>query len=139
MPGSKTRRYYDGRRRTFSDHWRLEVRPDKDNSLQVPDDEDSVFQFGITALPFICGARGGMCTSDGGSPSNYPTTGLLTPAGADLTVSIADTTASEADGVIVFTVSLSRATKGKVSSGLAPNFPNPFNSPYLTKPDLFAF
>ena len=114
MPGSKTRRYYDGRRRTFSDHWRLEVRPDNDNSLQDPDDEDSVISFTITSRKHLCGDRGGMCTSDGGSPGNYPVTDALRPAGPDLSVSIADATASEADGVIVFTVSLSRATKGTV-------------------------
>ena len=103
MPRSKTRRYYDGRRRTFSDHWRLEVRPN-----------DDATSFTIKANELLCGERGGMCTSDGGSPSNYPETGTLTPAGADLTVSIADSTASEDDGVIVFTVSLSRAAEGTV-------------------------
>ena len=103
MPGSKTRRYYDGRRRTFSDHWRLEVRPDDDDT-----------SFTITSRKHLCGDRGGMCTSDGGSPGNYPVTDALIPAGVDLSVSIADTTASEADGVIVFTVSLSRATAGTV-------------------------
>ena len=105
MPGSKTRRYYDGRRRTFSDHWRLEVRPNNDD-----------ITFLIGAIEHLCGDRGGMCTSDGGSPGNYPDTSALnlTSAGADLSVSIADTTASEDDGVIVFTVSLSRAAAGTV-------------------------
>ena len=52
--------------------------------------------------------------SDGGSLSNFPGTGSLQPAGDDLTVSIADATAKEDDGQIVFTVSLSRATEGVV-------------------------
>ena len=56
MPRSKTRRYYDGRRRTFSDHWRLEVRPD-----------DDATSFTIKANELLCGERGGMCTSDGGA------------------------------------------------------------------------
>ena len=90
-------RYHKGRRRTFSDHWRMTVEStaaDADVSVSLPRK--------------ACSERGAVCSRNG--------TPLVTGATLDLTppmhpsVSIADATGKEDDGYIWFDITLSNPT-----------------------------
>ena len=93
----RDRRLVDGVYRKFSNHWRVTVTP---------------AEFGtpvsVTLPRRACSAQGAVCAPDGRRLGSAQTLALGTPS--RLSVSIADATASEADGRIRFPVTLSRGS-----------------------------
>ena len=98
-----TRLSYGGQRRTFSNHWRLEIRPtDVDNAVTV-------------ALKGVaCGQQGGMCSREGVSVINTPSLTVGQDGSGPVTLSIADASANENDGQISFAITLSRASPNRI-------------------------
>ena len=90
---------YKGKRRMFSNHWRLTVRPtDADNAITV------------AAKDVACGQPGGMCIQNGGSIGNTPSLTVGADGSGPITLSISDATGNEDDEEILFDVTLSRAS-----------------------------
>ena len=98
-----TRLSYGGQRRTFSNHWRLEIRPtDVDNAVTV------------ALKGMACGLAGGMCTRNGESVGNTPSLTVGQDGSGPVTLSIADASANENDGQISFAITLSRASPNRI-------------------------
>ena len=101
-------RRYDsdaGRFRTYSNHWRLEVRPTNlSNAVTVA----------MTANR-ACTEAGALCTPDGGQLGNAPSLTFDALGGDFPEVSIANATANENDATLNFTVTLSRASRHNVA------------------------
>ena len=100
----RKRQVFDGRARTVSGHWRLEVRP-----------EDANTSVTVALKGLACGVRGGMCSARGGSVGNIPSIVVNADGSSPLTLSIADATGDEADKKIVFVISLSRKSPNAIS------------------------
>ena len=83
---------------TFSNHWRLEVRPETD---------DGEVTVAMTANQ-ACNLDGALCDPDGGLLLNAPS---LTLSASYPTLSIRDATANEDDGWLRFTVTASRPSQ----------------------------
>ncbi len=100
----RKRRMYDGKVRMFSDHWRLEIRP-----------EDASASVTVALKGLGCGAAGGMCSERGGSVGNTPSIVVGADGSVPITLSIADATGSEEDEKLVFVITLSRQTPKSIS------------------------
>ena len=101
-------RRYDsdaGRFRTYSNHWRLEVRPTNLSSAVT---------VAMTASQ-ACTEAGALCTPDGGQLGNAPSLTFDALGGDFPEVSIANATANENDFSLNFTVTLSRASRHNVA------------------------
>ena len=94
---SRTTIAYQGQDRLFSDHWRLEVRP-----------EDLNQPITVTLNDIACGENGGICAKDGGGARNTPSLTMGEDGSTLLTLSIADATGDEDDGQVVFRITFSR-------------------------------
>ena len=96
-----SRRWLNGERRTMSDRWRISVEPDGEGpvALSLPADRP-------------CTETGAICAADGGRVSNGLELAVPGPGGGQglvpLTISVADATGDEDEGVILFPITLSR-------------------------------
>ena len=102
--------YIDGRWRKLSKHWRMTV--------EATDPDDPV---SVSLEAKACSEQGAVCSVSGGKLANEPELDLEPPS-VPLGVSIADTTASEDDGVIVFRVSLSKKPMERTAKAVEIDF-----------------
>ncbi len=89
----------DGRARSVTSSWRLDIKPERHRANVTV----------ILPANRACSTTGAICTPDGRMLSQRATL-TLKPGRPDLTVSIADATANEDDGVMLFEVTLSKSS-----------------------------
>ena len=96
---TRVQREHQGRRRMFSDHWRITVKP-------TDADEDIT----VVLQGKNCNQRGAVCNPYGDGLLTSPSVELEAPE-VPLSVSIGDATGAEDTGYIDFPLTLSRDTK----------------------------
>ena len=101
---TRVQREHQGRRRMFSDHWRITVKP-------TDADEDIT----VVLQGKNCNQRGAVCNPYGDGLLTSPSVELEAPE-VPLSVSIGDATGAEDTGYIDFPLTLSRDTKDIVES-----------------------